>query len=414
MNIHELREAQARFEPQIQKVIEGRNALHQIRRRFVSHFTIRRVANMQLNEYVLGLDLPSDGYNFCYGLERQLDGLGRILGARSNKFGIYFGKIKSDPTRKYRFTRKFGSNKDEAFNNVKTAISQLLIAGREKDLNSIVSNSLSPMFKGKILATYYPDIYLNVFSEEHLDYFLTQFNLDTPRLLNSHVFTKRQALIDFKNEDPVMHGWPADIFAYFLYNYYPGRPPRNDQPPNDPLADYRLPDYPPNPVPSIIDLDILPSTPPRSDNSRKGGASNPDYEAEARKLKRLGDRGEKIVLEMEMKRLRDAGKALLATRVKKADFDYEGYDIRSFEEDGKPRYIEVKATNSNVGRTNFFLSANELKKATELDNYHIYMVFEILTSQPKVWMIGNPFKPENVNVVKVPVSYRISINSLKK
>ena len=53
-----------------------------------------------------------------------------IQGATSFKFGIYFGRTKSDPKRKYRFTEKFGSTEAQAFAAVKSALlDQALIAG---------------------------------------------------------------------------------------------------------------------------------------------------------------------------------------------------------------------------------------------------------------------------------------------
>jgi len=44
----------------------------------------------------------------------------------------------------------------------------LLEAGRANNLEAIRQIEISPMFKGKILFLYYPERYLNVFSEELL------------------------------------------------------------------------------------------------------------------------------------------------------------------------------------------------------------------------------------------------------
>lgn len=146
-------------------------------------------------------------------------------------------------------------------------------------------------------------------------------------------------------------------------------------------------------------------------NQRKKSYSNPDYEKEENKLKKYGDRGEKLALDMEKERLVKLGRKDLAKLVKKAEFDYLGYDIASFEENEQPRYIEVKATSSKVGSANFFLSSNELQKAQELPNYFIYMVYDILSKNPKVWVIPNPFHPENPNIVRIPINYRVTINT---
>ena len=50
--------------------------------------------------------------------------------------------------------------------------------------------------------------------------------------------------------------------------------------------------------------------------------------------------------------------------------DSLGYDILSYEEDGTPRYIEVKTTEhrSDNGELYFFISQNELEKAKTLKN----------------------------------------------
>ncbi|MEX1015020.1 MAG: DUF3883 domain-containing protein, partial [Candidatus Paceibacterota bacterium] len=141
--------------------------------------------------------------------------------------------------------------------------------------------------------------------------------------------------------------------------------------------------------------------------------SNPDYEEEARILKRLGNKGEKIVFDLEKSRLMKQGKKTLAEKVERAKYDHLGYDIKSFEENGEPRYIEVKTTRSKLGTANFFLTINELNKAKELQNYYVYIVYEIESEKPKVWPLKNPFNPENQNVVKAPINFRVSINAQK-
>jgi hypothetical protein len=414
MNIHDLREAQARYENRIDEVISSREDLYQLRNSFSRFFNQNRIRNMSIDDYVAGVELPEKGFNFCYGLERQLDGLGRIIGATAFKFGVYYGRTKSDDNYEYRFTQKFGSSHREAFQNVNNAIIQLLNSGESEDIKAIVENPLSPMFKGKILCTYFPERYLNIFSYDHLNYFLTQLDLDTNKLIESDPVYKREALIEFKNLDPVMKKWSVDLFANFLYTEYPGRPPKAGQESllNDPLADYRLPNFPPNPSSTFIDLNILPpsQTAVTSKQKAKGKA---DYEKESRINKKLGDRGEKIVLDLEKTRLINAGRKDLAKKIERVSLktDSLGYDIRSFEKDGTERFIEVKATRTKVGNANFFLTANELKTAQEIDNYYVYMVYGVTTDSPKVWPIKNPFKPQNKNALMTPINYRITINA---
>lgn len=252
MNTNDLRTAQLRFGEQIEIVLASRQNLYNLRDSFARYYTPIQIMEMPLEHYALGNDLPETGYHFCHMLERGLDGLGRTIGATSFKFGVYYGVTRSDKTIKYRHTKKFGANHEVAFRNIKNSINKLIEAGRDQDVAAIVKSPISPMFKGKILSTYFPDRYLNVFSDDHLKFFLVQLNLDGEDLIWSDSVLKRDALVAFKNNDEVMKHWSLDLFSYFLYEVYPGRPPKkgershND---DDPLTDYPDPDFPENPVP---------------------------------------------------------------------------------------------------------------------------------------------------------------------
>jgi len=100
-------------------------------------------------------------------------------------------------------------------------------------------------------------------------------------------------------------------------------------------------------------------------------------EAEARNSA-LGIAGEKLVLKYEHERLRRAGKKELAERIEHVSEekgDYLGYDILSFEENGKERLIEVKTTQFGQ-MTPFFVSRNEVEKSIELSEYYqVYRIF---------------------------------------
>lgn len=137
--------------------------------------------------------------------------------------------------------------------------------------------------------------------------------------------------------------------------------------------------------------------------------SKPDYEKINRLNKKLGDRGEKVVLDFERERLKKSSNFDLAKKVDRVSLksDSLSYDILSFEQNGKERYIEVKATRSKVGDANFFLPINELNTAKE--NYYIYLVYDILSKEPKIWIINNPFSPENKNVNLEAINYKVSI-----
>ena len=89
----------------------------------------------------------------------------------------------------------------------------------------------------------------------------------------------------------------------------------------------------------------------------------------------LGQAGEELVLEYERELLRGSGRRDLADKVRwtaHEEGDGAGYDISSFEPDGRVRLIEVKTTNG-WARTPFHITRNELAVA-EINREHWRLV----------------------------------------
>ena len=255
MNLHDFRQAQANYTERIEDVKKSREKLHKLRKKFVKDFSLEYLAKMPKEKYVIGNGTTT----FCRRLERGLDGLGRILGSNAFKFGVYRGRTKKDETIEYRNSKKWGDSPENAYAAIRSALIQLIKDGKENNFKGIIKNKLSPTLKGKILSTYYPERYLNVFSNDHLNYFLKFFDLDTPKLIKSNPVYKREALLKFKNEDEVMQHWSADLFSDFLYGEYPKRPTKKTNISNDVLEDYSNPKFPINPNASEVFLGILPN-----------------------------------------------------------------------------------------------------------------------------------------------------------
>ena len=97
----------------------------QTRGLFLQKFPLHSLDKLILEHYVVGHGEPT----FCNLVESGTKAWANIQGATSFKFGIYFGKTKSDLTRKYRFAEKFGTNEKEAFTAVKTALLDLVALG---------------------------------------------------------------------------------------------------------------------------------------------------------------------------------------------------------------------------------------------------------------------------------------------
>jgi hypothetical protein len=104
-----------------------------------------------------------------------------------------------------------------------------------------------------------------------------------------------------------------------------------------------------------------------------------DYLAREAQNQSLGDAGERLVVELEARRLHDLGQRALSDRVEqvsKTRGDGLGYDVLSFDARGSERYIEVKTT-SFGDETPFYVSRNEIAFSEfQPEQYHLYRLFE--------------------------------------
>lgn len=143
-------------------------------------------------------------------------------------------------------------------------------------------------------------------------------------------------------------------------------------------------DRAPAPVPTIDDILALLDDPPPSSPEPVRLIREPrlrigtNYlEREARNQE-LGAAGEEFVLRYEQARLVRAGHERLAARIEhvsRSRGDGAGFDILSFDDSGRERFIEVKTT-KYAKETPFFVSRTEVAVSAERsDGYHLYRVF---------------------------------------
>ena len=415
MNIDDLRNKQAVFEGRRQAKQSEYGELEKLRSKFVKLFPLSRIATLTLEEYVVGKEINGklNKNSFCYWVEWETEELGKIQGARADKFGLYCGK----ETQEYEFLKEF-ANANIALSSLKTEISNLIQFAKSASLEDIKSVKLSPMFKGKILFLYYPDRFINIFSEGHVDYFIGNLGLPSDDS-NIDLIDKRELVFTFKMEDSIMKEWKMWEFSDFLYTQF-GRPPKKESTPNK-LRDYIdfKDDYPNlrDIRPEFINLEVD-NAQGLSKKERKRALSKTkliDFEKENKKHRRLGERGEVIVLNAERDFLMEKDKAL-AKRIRQISKENTsaGYDILSFEEDGQNKYIEVKSTNNSPSSTvNFQISSNEYEKAKELKNYYIYIVFNVKSEKPKIWRLRNPFSLQDKGLILTPISFRVEISIIE-
>ncbi len=121
----------------------------------------------------------------------------------------------------------------------------------------------------------------------------------------------------------------------------------------------------------------------------------------------LGLAGEEFVVQFEHWRLVELGQKRLAEKVvhvSKVLGDGLGYDVLSFETDGRERLIEVKTTRFGKS-TPFFLSKGELALSLQAaDKFHLYRLFEF-RREPRLFDLPGRL---DVNCVLDPITYRAS------
>jgi hypothetical protein len=151
-------------------------------------------------------------------------------------------------------------------------------------------------------------------------------------------------------------------------------------------------------IPKGVEPDIpmpvfLSGLKPSSTTLRGGGPDKTtvtDYDFMARELaqRRLGRIAERIAFGSEQRRLRAQSRPDLADAVEIVSNQTAlGYDILSFELDGRHRCIEVKAVRRSGPRFEFFVTRNELAQCRVLQNYFFYLVVDAGSEKPTVLMV---------------------------
>jgi hypothetical protein len=152
---------------------------------------------------------------------------------------------------------------------------------------------------------------------------------------------------------------------------------------------------------------LLPITPRREDVERLVRKFNP-VERDFRNRK-LGRDGEELVIQFERERLRQIDRPDLAKKIRwisEEDGDGAGYDILSFDEKGKERFLEVKTTvGSDI--TPFYITRNELSFSSERpEAFRLCRVFDF-SIRPRMFELAPPLK----NFVHLsPLSYEASFS----
>ncbi len=309
---------------------------------FLRAFPKDKLKDLTIDEYVIGHHRPT----FCNYVEGLTRAWANILGSTSFKFGIYYGRTKTDPTVTYRFASRFGTTKEAAFQSVKNALLTLVAEGGKQnpDFAAIDDNPLAQTIKAKILSLYYPERFLNICSAEHLE----ELGADLGLGRDLYVSEYQHELLRLKETHSVTKSWGNPKFMNFLYDTRI----RADKEPAETLQK------------------------PKQKKHRRVNFEDVQDERNA-----IGKAAEEFALAWETERLSGAGLDELIPMIEdRRDRPGYGYDFLSHTSKRKPRYIEVKSVGKQAGGNGyrFFLSDNEHLVSTSPDHrrdYYFYLVF---------------------------------------
>ena len=193
---------------------EAHDKAEKVRQEFVARFNRDKLKTITIEEYALG---RGDNDSFCYWLETKLTDLGNFKGSTSYKFGVYYDSQTHEP--------QWRAWTECDFSNIRNALLDLYDNGESEDIAGIKASPISNMFRGKILSMYFPERYLNIFSDIHLKHFLDKLGISYQGVTDT--LDLREMLINYKNTYPVLSSWSALKFGHYLYSHF-GRPSKEE------------------------------------------------------------------------------------------------------------------------------------------------------------------------------------------
>jgi DNA polymerase III delta prime subunit len=224
MDISNLREQQNHFETGRASTSEAQQLYKQSEElvsQFQQKFSLNKLRSMTLEDYVEGHQSKD---SFCYWLEHKTDPVGKFMpGGSGYGFNVYYSQKKGAYIIQEGNQGKTVSI-DEASKRleiIKTGLIELLNFAETKDFVELRRISkqlqLGQHTIGKILCLYFPDKYLSLFSNRHMNEFLNIFGLLDEGTKSSDAFEKREILLAFKEKDQIMKNWSNRKYVDFLY-----------------------------------------------------------------------------------------------------------------------------------------------------------------------------------------------------
>ncbi|MGM0109886.1 DUF3883 domain-containing protein [Enterococcus sp. DIV0187] len=344
------------------------------------------------------------------GLYHRLKEETKVIGSidvRSSNYGVFKkdGKIYPNP--------KFGNTIEKAAQNFRDNMFDILDSSLDCDESRIIENPLPKTLKYKLASIYNSAYFLPIYSVHHVNFFLECLGYSALGKNQKDYFKGVHLLLDEKNSNSITKNWSNHKYARVLY-YMFDSPKKNGKQgevfkTNEGLAIISTDKY--------MGKEIIHVESHLVDAEERVFKFNPntrgktkDFEKEQRKNIINGDIAEEKVIEFEKQRLLKLDRNYDVSKIEKvSEKNYSaGFDIKSFNENGSERYIEVKSTVTN--NLSFNLSINEfLAGKYYKENYWVYFVC-LENENIEIRTINNPFSEENLKKLDIqPINFQVNM-----
>jgi len=176
-----------------------------LQQEFLKIWTLKKVKNMTLEEYT---NLEKND-SFTYWLESKTGDVVSMWGGSSYKFGIFKRNISVDKSaltkgrggdNEYGWYTKYGHNREEVFQTVKSYIMDIIQASKDEEFNKIDAIDLGTAYKWKIAFMYAPnEKLLRIVSKDAFEFLAQKYDIKSKKisLIQQKLIAQKPHQIDF-------------------------------------------------------------------------------------------------------------------------------------------------------------------------------------------------------------------------